>query len=127
MSKPGQKTYPQAVHDVRAAVQFIKSQLALDDSLDVFAVHGVGGMLGSLAVPFLAVPALGGAGLSEGMSVAGQFGQQALAVGVVALWSAVLTFGLARAVKAICGLRVDAEAEFDGLDVSAHGERAYDF
>jgi len=109
------------------AVQLIKSQFTIDDSLDVFAVHGVGGMLGSLAVPFLAVPALGGAGLAEGVSVGGQFGQQVLAVAVVAVWSAVLTFGLALAVKAVCGLRVGPDAEFDGLDVSSHGERAYDF
>ena len=69
----------------------VKFRLKIDDSLDVFAVHGVGGILGSLLVGVLALGAFGGGGLAEGQTVGGQLGVQALGVGVTLVWSAVLT------------------------------------
>jgi ammonium transporter, Amt family len=109
------------------AVLAVKQRFLIDDSLDVFAVHGVGGMLGSLLVSVFALPALGGVGLAEGMTWPQQFGVQILAVVVVAAWSGGASWAIARGVGAITGLRVGAEEEYDGLDLAAHGERAYDF
>ena len=106
---------------------FVKHRLLIDDSLDVFAVHGVGGMLGSLLLAVFAAPALGGAGLAEGHAVASQLGVQALAVAVTALWSGLVTIGLSRLLAVVTPLRVDVEAEHDGLDLASHGERAYEF
>jgi Amt family ammonium transporter len=106
---------------------FVKQRLLIDDSLDVFAVHGIGGMLGSLLVSLFALAALGGAGLADGMTFARQLGVQILAVAVTAAWSGVATYVLARAIGAVALLRVDAEAEFEGLDFASHGERAYEY
>jgi Amt family ammonium transporter len=110
-----------------AATVLVKQRFRIDDTLDVFAVHGVGGMLGSLLLAFFALPALGGSGLPEGASFASQLGAQALAVAVVAAWSGIATLVLAKAVGALTAARADAEEEFDGLDLATHGERAYDF
>jgi ammonium transporter, Amt family len=107
-------------------VRWLKVTLKLDDSLDVFGVHGVGGMLGSLLVAVTALPSLGGAGLAEGMTAGSQFGVQLLAVGVTALWSVVITWLILKLLKGVTGLRAGQEAEREGLDLIAHGERAYD-
>ncbi|WP_448189441.1 ammonium transporter [Azospirillum sp. sgz301742] len=107
-------------------VMFVKHRLLIDDSLDVFAVHGVGGMLGSLLLAVFALPALGGNGLAEGMSWTGQLGVQALAVGVTAAWSGVVTWGIVKAVNIAIARRVSAEEEYEGLDLVTHGERAYE-
>jgi Amt family ammonium transporter len=109
------------------ATLLIKHRLRVDDSLDVFAVHGVGGMLGSLLLAGFALPALGGIGLAEGMDFTRQLAVQALAVGVTGLWSGAATFIIVKAIGAVSGLRVSREEEYDGLDLSMHGERAYDF
>ena len=106
---------------------YVKHRLVIDDSLDVFAVHGVGGILGSLLLAVFLLPGLGGIGLAEGKTVVSQLGVQALAVGVTALWSALLTVGLVRLIGLVTPLRVDQEAEHDGLDLTSHGERAYEF
>ena len=105
------------------SVRWIKIRLKVDDSLDVFGVHGIGGMLGSLLVAFTALPELGGAGLAEGMTALSQLSAQALAVGVVAVWSGIATFIL---IKLLPSVRATREEESDGLDLSEHGERAYD-
>ena len=97
----------------------------IDDSLDVFAVHGVGGILGTLLTAFLAVKSMGGTGLAGGSAV-GQFGVQLLGVAVVGIWSAALTFGIIRVVGAIVPLRVSEGVEIEGLDITTHGERAYE-
>ena len=110
-----------------AAVLAIKQRWRVDDSLDVFAVHGVGGMAGSLLLAPLISAAFGGVGLAEGRSVLGQLGAQAIGVVVVALWSAIASFVLAKLAGLVVPMRVDAEAEHDGLDLSSHGERAYEF
>jgi Amt family ammonium transporter len=106
---------------------FVKQRLVIDDSLDVFAVHGVGGMLGSLLVALFAVPALGGVGLAGGVGWMQQLGTQALVVAAVAAWSAFVTFVLVKAIGSVTQLRVGAQEEFDGLDLSTHGERAYEY
>ena len=108
------------------ATNFVKQRLKIDDSLDVFAVHGVGGMLGSLLVAIFALPALGGAGYAQGMGMASQLRVQLIAVIAAALWSAVASAVLVKLLARVTGLRVSAEAEYDGLDLAAHGERAYD-
>jgi Amt family ammonium transporter len=108
------------------AVLTIKQRFRIDDSLDVFAVHGVGGMTGSLVlVPFASL-AFGGDGLGAG-TIADQFGAQALGIAVTVVWSAVLTYVLARAAALVVPMRVDDQAERDGLDLTSHGERAYEF
>jgi Amt family ammonium transporter len=109
------------------ATLYVKQKLRIDDSLDVFAVHGVGGMLGSLLLAVFALPALGGLGLAEGATWGHQLGVQAVAVAVTAVWSGVATWLLVTAVGAVTGRRVSAEEEYEGLDLSSHGERGYDF
>jgi Amt family ammonium transporter len=108
------------------AVRMVKVRFRVDDSLDVFGVHGVGGMLGSLLVAVTALPALGGAGLAHGMTAGNQFAVQALGVGATALWSAAATWILVKLLAATTGVRVGLDAEREGLDLAAHGERAYD-
>ena len=107
------------------AVEAVKHRLKIDDSLDVFAVHGVGGILGTLLVAVLATPALGGVGYAPGMDMVSQAGVQALGVGAVIAWSAVASAVLLWAVKRVVGLRAADSAIEDGLDLSHHGERAW--
>ncbi len=109
------------------AVGAIKHKLKIDDSLDVFAVHGVGGVLGILLVSFFALPALGGLGLAAGMTAGKQFGVQLLGTVAVVVWSAVFSVVIIKVVMAIAGLRASEEAETEGLDLSEHGEREYNF
>ncbi|MDD3799749.1 MAG: ammonium transporter, partial [Novosphingobium sp.] len=109
------------------AIQLVKQKLHIDDSLDVFAVHGVGGMLGSLLLGFFLSGNLGGTGYADGMSMASQFGGQALGVAVVALWSAVATAIIALGVSLFMPMRVREDEERDGLDIASHGERAWEF
>ena len=108
------------------SVLFVKQRLLIDDSLDVFAVHGVGGILGSLLLAVLALKGVGGNGLAEGMTWLSQFGVQALAVGVTALWSGAATWAIVKAVNLAIARRVSAEEEYEGLDLFTHGERAYE-
>ena len=104
-------------------VNVVKHVMKVDDSLDVLAVHGCGGALGTLGTALLAVPALGGVGYHA--SVAGQFGVQLLGVVSVALWSALATAVLIRVTQALVGLRVSADEEMTGLDQASHGESGY--
>ena len=106
--------------------QLLKQKLKLDDSLDVFAVHGVGGALGILLVAIVGQPGFGGAGFAEGVDAASQFGVQVLGLVAVAAWAGLVSWIILAALKAMIGLRVSQEAEFDGLDITIHGERAYD-
>ena len=101
-----------------AAVNLIRVRLKIDDSLDVFAVHGVGGILGILLLPFLSAAALGGTG-------DGSFIVQLKGTVMVVVWSALASTVILIALKAIFGLRVTAEEEAEGLDKSLHGESAY--
>jgi len=107
------------------AVELVKQKIKLDDSLDVFAVHGVGGLLGTLLVAGLAATQMGGAGYAPGMTPLSQLGVQALGVAAVCVWSAAGSAAILWLCKATVGLRAAPEAIEEGLDVSAHGERAY--
>lgn len=107
------------------AVDIIRNRLKIDDSLDVFAVHGVGGIIGSLLVAVLATDTFSGAGLAEGVSVSSQFGVQAISVLITVAWTAIASFIILKIVGAVTGLRVDEQTEIEGLDLSQHGERGY--
>jgi Amt family ammonium transporter len=109
------------------AVNFIKHRLRIDDSLDVFAVHGVGGMMGTLLVAPFAAASLGGVGLPEGVGAAGQLWAQIVGVVATAIWAGAVTFDRARDVEPAVGLRVSPEQEQEGLDITAHGEQGYMF
>ena len=108
------------------ATTFIKQRWRVDDTLDVFAVHGIGGMLGTFLAAFFTAPWLGGIGYAPGMDLPSQLGAQLLGIEAAALWSAAVTWGLGRALGAAVGLRVGQDEEEEGLDLATHGERAYD-
>ncbi|MFN0262428.1 ammonium transporter [Tepidamorphus sp. 3E244] len=105
------------------AVDIVKFRLRIDDSLDVMAVHGVGGITGTLLTGFLALDLFGGVGL-EGDAMS-QFVVQFIGVAAVVAWSAAATFGLVKLTQMITGLRTDEEAELQGLDLTEHGETGY--
>jgi ammonium transporter, Amt family len=106
-------------------VVLVKQRLKIDDSLDVFAVHGVGGMMGSILMPVFVLPVLGGPGFETG-GLGAQFVAQLIGVGVVAVWTAIVTWLLSFAISYVLPMRVEEEAEHDGLDLSSHGERGWD-
>jgi len=112
------------------ATNFLKIRLKVDDSLDVFPVHGVGGMLGTLLAGIFCSTELGifsGNGFSEGISsIGGQLGVQATGVVATLVYTAVMTFILLKLVGALVGLRVDGDEETQGLDLVLHDERGYD-
>src|SRR5690606_15773865 len=102
-------------------------RLRIDDSLDVFAVHGVGGALGTLLAAVFADTAFGGNGLAEGLTISSSFMVQLTGVLVTALWAGIASFVILKIVGAMTGgLRVSQEAEFEGLDITTHGERGYE-
>ena len=116
----------------------VKNALGYDDTLDVFGIHCVGGILGALATGILVSPALGGVGLvdyaakpgeaSPGEYVmAAQVLNQAIAVGITLAWSGIGSFILYKLVDVILGLRVTHDEEREGLDLADHGERAYNY
>ena len=108
-------------------VHLIKQRFKIDDSLDVFAVHGIGGLTGTLLVGILALPSFGGLGLADGMTAGSQLGVQALGSVAVAAWAVVGTVIIIWIVRAITPLRVSDDDETEGLDVTIHGERGYNF
>ena len=107
-------------------IQLVKQKLKIDDSLDVFAVHGIGGITGSILLAVFISPSLGGVGYAEGMGMGSQLGAQLLGVGVVALWSAVASAILAVMVSIVLPMRVGDDEEREGLDITSHGERAWE-
>ena len=107
------------------AVDIIRNRLHIDDSLDVFAVHGVGGIIGSLLVAVLATDTFSGVGLAEGTSVASQFMVQLYSIVITVIWTVVASYIIFKIASIFGGLRVDDEAEIEGLDLSQHGERGY--
>lgn len=104
--------------------QFIKQNLKIDDTLDVFAVHAAGGMLGVLLTSFLAAEAFQGLGLE--MSIASHFMVQLIGIVATAIWAGVLTFVFLKIAQALVGIRVSEEEETEGLDITSHGERGYE-
>jgi Amt family ammonium transporter len=107
------------------ATGYLKRVLHVDDSLDVFPVHGVGGMLGTLSTGLFVAAGLGGSGLAEGMSTGKQLGVQLVGVLATVGWTLVATFVILKLVDALIGLRVTAEQETEGLDIVLHEETGY--
>ena len=105
-------------------VNGLKHLLGADDSLDVFGVHGVGGIVGALLTGVFAAPGLGGTG-GDDFSIAGQLFVQAEGVVITIVWSAVVAFVAYKLVDMVIGLRVSEEEERQGLDITQHGESAY--
>ena len=107
------------------ATQLIKQKLVIDDSLDVFPVHGVGGALGMLLTAVFVSVGLGGAGYAEGVTMGSQFLVQALAVIATVIWSALVSYVALKIAGAVVTLRVDVDEEIEGLDLVNHEERGY--
>ena len=106
------------------ATQFIKRVMKIDDSLDVFPVHGVGGCVGSILTGVFAVESLGGLGLG-GVSMFEQVGVQALAVLATIVWSGLFSYILLKLINLSIGLRVNEDEEVQGLDIVLHEETGY--
>ena len=102
----------------------LKRRFEVDDSLDVFSVHGIGGMVGALLTGVLA-GVLGGTGYSEGMNVLTQLGVQFLGVAATVIWCAMVSWFLLRVLDMSIGLRVEEDQEAQGLDLTEHGETSY--
>ncbi len=107
------------------ATQYVKRKLKIDDSLDVFPVHGVGGIVGSLLTGVFAASSLGGLGLADGVSIMDQVSVQALAVIVTIVWSAGFSYGILKIIDKFIGLRVSSDDEIEGLDIVLHEETGY--
>ncbi len=105
------------------AVVGLKEMLGYDDSLDVFGIHGVGGMVGAVLTGVFGATQLGGFGGFE--DIGGQVAIQVIAVVVTVIWSAVVAFVALMIVKFTMGLRVTEQQEREGLDITSHGESAY--
>nr|WP_315379346.1 ammonium transporter [uncultured Sphingomonas sp.] len=118
-------------------VTTVKNKLKYDDSLDVFGVHCVGGIIGALGTAIVANPALGGQGIIDytkfpavaapSYDTAAQLLIQAEAVGITLLWSGVISAILFYGLKLTIGIRPSKEVEVEGLDINEHGERAYNY
>ncbi len=106
------------------AVTSLKKALGYDESLDVFGIHGVGGIIGAIGTGIFVSPALGGVGI-DGYDMASQVTTQTLGVLVAIGWSGVVSFVLFKLIDLTIGLRVKEEDEREGLDTTSHGERAY--
>jgi Amt family ammonium transporter len=103
----------------------LKRMLGYDDSLDVFGVHCIGGIVGAILAGVFVADSLGGVGLAEGRTMASQVGVQALGVTITLAWSAVVAFVSYKVADATVGLRVTEDEERQGLDTVSHGESAY--
>ena len=109
------------------SIQWIKQILNIDDSLDVFGVHGVGGILGALLTAPLALESFGGSGLPTGLDCLQQMGIQLLAIGVALIWSGGISFLTLKLLDCTVGIRVNADEETEGLDLSLHNSKGYHF
>jgi Amt family ammonium transporter len=107
------------------ATGFIKRSLKIDDSLDVFPVHGVGGIMGTFLAGIFVAARFGGIGFADGVTMGSQIGVQLLGIVAVLVWTVVFTFITLKLVNAMVGLRVSDEDETEGLDISQHDERGY--
>jgi ammonium transporter, Amt family len=105
-------------------VDLIKGRFNIDDSLDVFAVHGIGGATGTILVAFLALESMSGVGLGD-VSAISQLKTQIIGIGAVLVWSVIVTLAIIYITRKLVGLRVESEDEMEGLDYKAHGETGY--
>ncbi|MEA3542737.1 MAG: ammonium transporter [Pseudomonadota bacterium] len=106
------------------AVTVLKPKLGYDDSLDAFGIHGIGGMIGAIGTGIVYSPALGGPG-GDDFAIGSQVVTQLLATVTTIIWAAIGTAIAIYIAKAVTGLRVSQEVEYEGLDLGEHGERAY--
>lgn len=102
----------------------VKNIFRYDDSLDVFGIHGVGGIVGALLTGVFSAASLGGV-KGEGYAIGAQVWVQFQAVAITAIWTGIVSFALFKLIDMTIGLRVDADSERQGLDQTAHGESAY--
>ncbi len=107
------------------STMYLKQHLRIDDSLDVFPVHGVGGILGTLFAGVFVADQFGGSGLADGVTIGAQMMVQIIAVLAVAAWTAVVTYGILKVVGMFITLRVSEEQETEGLDLVSHDEVGY--
>jgi Amt family ammonium transporter len=107
------------------ATSYMKRALNVDDSLDVFPVHGVGGLLGTLLTGVFAAAAFGGVGYPEKVDMAQQVTTQLVGIVAVGAWSGIATWVLLKLADAVAGLRVAGEEETEGLDTVLHNEKGY--
>jgi Amt family ammonium transporter len=107
------------------STQYIKRSLRIDDSLDVFPVHGVGGILGTILAAVFVSAKLGGSGYSEGVDMLGQLAIQFVGVAATIVWCGVMTLLVLKITRSLTGLRVTEDTETAGLDLSEHDERGY--
>ncbi len=107
-------------------VDVVKNKFGYDDSLDVFGIHGIGGIVGAIGTGIFTAPSLGGTG-GDDYAMMGQTLIQAQAVGITIVWCGVVSFILYKIVDAVIGLRVSDEVEREGLDLATHGESAYHY
>jgi Amt family ammonium transporter len=107
------------------ATHYMKRALNVDDSLDVFPVHGVGGLMGTLLTGIFVSATFGGNGYPEKVTMGEQFVTQLIGVIATALWSGVLTWVLLKLVDAVAGMRCASDEETEGLDTALHGEKGY--
>ena len=105
-------------------VSVVKIKMGYDDSLDVFGVHGIGGIIGALGTGILTAPGFGGTG-GEDFSISHQFGVQLTAVIITLIWSGVISAILYKLIDLVIGLRPTGDVETQGLDLPTHGETAY--
>ena len=110
----------------------VKPRMGIDDSLDVFGIHGIGGFVGAILTGVFAAPSLGGTGVFDyganavaEFSMGAQVWNQTLGVVIAIVWSGVVSFVAISIVKALIGLRVADNDERQGLDITTHGENAY--
>ena len=106
-------------------VDLIRNKLKIDDSLDVFAVHGIGGMIGSILVSILATDIFSGLGLNDGMTIISQIYVQILCVFITIIWTAIGSFLILKSISFFMSIRVNEDLEVEGLDMSEHGEKGY--
>lgn len=109
------------------AVTSLKAKLGYDDSLDVFGIHGISGLIGAIGTGLLMDTAFGGVGYAEGVTMGSQLTAQLAACGVTILWCGIISFVLFKVIDILIGLRVTEESEREGLDTTEHGERAYHY
>ena len=107
------------------ATSYMKRALNVDDSLDVFPVHGVGGLLGTLLTGVFASAAFGGVGYAEKVTMGGQVTTQLVGILAVGAWSGIATWVLLKLTDAGAGLRVAGEEETEGRDTVLHNEKGY--
>jgi len=108
------------------AVASLKPRFGYDDSLDVFGVHGIGGIVGALLTEIFVSEDLGGMGLAEGVTLGAQFWAQLLSVLFTVAYSGILSFIILKIVGGLTGgLRVDEDQEHEGLDLTLHNEKGY--